>query len=156
MRIGVTGHQVIPTEGLDFIREETRSLLGSHSALMGVTSLAAGADQEFAQIVTDLGGGLVVVVPCLGYEETFTAPTDARRFQQLLSSAVEVVEMGFQQPSEQAFLAAGQRVVDESERLIAIWDGGESRGLGGTGDIVAYAEAEGVPVTVIWPAGLTR
>ena len=42
------------------------------------------------------------------------------------------------------------------DRLLAVWDGLPSRGLGGTGDIVTYARTLGRPVTVIWRDGVLR
>jgi len=53
-------------------------------------------------------------------------------------------------------MAAGKRVVDISEHVIAIWDGRPAGGYGGTADVVAYAHAVGRDVTVIWPAGVVR
>jgi hypothetical protein len=46
--------------------------------------------------------------------------------------------------------------VNRSDRLLAVWDGKPAQGLGGTGDIVAYAKSRGLPTTVIWPEGLVR
>jgi hypothetical protein len=42
-----------------------------------------------------------------------------------------------------AFLAAGIRIAEECEVLLAVWDGEGARGSGGTGDIVARARAIG-------------
>jgi hypothetical protein len=58
--------------------------------------------------------------------------------------------------TERAHLAAGQVVVDRSERLVAVWDGKPARGIGGTADIVSYARQKGVPVAVVWPEGAAR
>ena len=62
----------------------------------------------------------------------------------------------FDAPSEEAFLAAGQRVVELSDELLAVWDGKKAAGLGGTADIVGYAKELKKPVTVLWPAGVSR
>ncbi len=43
-------------------------------------------------------------------------------------------------------MAAGVWMVDRSDRLVAIWDGKPAAGLGGTGDVVAYALERGIPV----------
>jgi hypothetical protein len=75
---------------------------------------------------------------------------------QALSRATEVEQLPFPEPSEAAFMAAGRRVVDNSDWLLAIWDGEKSRGLGGTADIVAYAEERGKRVEVLWPAVVRR
>jgi hypothetical protein len=39
--------------------------------------------------------------------------------------------------------------VESSDVLLALWDGGASRGRGGTAEIVAYARERGVPVEVV-------
>lgn len=40
---------------------------------------------------------------------------------------------------EESYLAAGQKVVDLSNMMIAVWNGKPAAGLGGTADIVDYA-----------------
>jgi hypothetical protein len=67
-----------------------------------------------------------------------------------------VIKLEFDEPTEEAFWAAGQRVVEESEQLIAVWDGRPAGGLGGTADVVAYAQKLGKNVLVIWPTGARR
>src|SRR5215471_12532854 len=49
-----------------------------------------------------------------------------------------------------AYEAVGQYVVDHCDVLVAIWDGQESRGRGGTKEIVDYAVAQGRPIHRIW------
>ena len=48
------------------------------------------------------------------------------------------------------------RVLDESDLLVAVWDGQPARRLGGTAQVVDAAEERRLPVTVVWPAGATR
>jgi polyphosphate kinase 2 (PPK2 family) len=57
---------------------------------------------------------------------------------------------------EDAYLAAGRWIVDHADRLVAVWDGRPARGRGGTAEVVAYARHRGVPVTVLWRAGVLR
>ncbi len=45
-----------------------------------------------------------------------------------------------------AYRAAGVATLDRSDLLIAIWDGGPSRGTGGTVDVIGTARARGMPV----------
>ena len=73
-----------------------------------------------------------------------------------MGRAAEVEQLAFDEPSEEAFLAAGRRVAEECDWLIAAWDGEPSRGLGGTADVVAYAGQIGKRVEVVWPKGLRR
>lgn len=64
--------------------------------------------------------------------------------------------MPYEEPSDEAYLAAGQEVVDLTDTLLAIWDGQPARGLGGTADVVRYARSVGKRVVVIWPLGSAR
>ncbi len=64
--------------------------------------------------------------------------------------------MPYVEPSEEAFFAADRRVVELSDRMVAIWDGKQSRGLGGTADVVAYAADRRVHTDIVWPSGLVR
>jgi hypothetical protein len=54
-----------------------------------------------------------------------------------------------------SYLAAGKRVVDMSDVMVAIWNGKPAEGLGGTADIVQYALAQKKPVIHINPTART-
>jgi len=51
---------------------------------------------------------------------------------------------------------ASRFMVDNADRLIAVWDGEPARSYGGTADVVTYAREKGVPVSVVWPEGASR
>lgn len=154
---GITGHQTIPKEALSRINLDLTKVLSQFSTgLVGVTSLAAGADQLFAKKVLELGGKLNVVIPCNNYERTFSNLSDLECFLSLLNQAEEIETLDFAAPSEEAFLQAGYRVIDLSLMLIAIWDGRAAKGKGGTADIVDYARNHNIEVLIIWPPGVTR
>jgi len=156
MVVGATGHQDIPTAALAAIRGGIEKALGRVAKpLEGVSSLAEGADQLFAELVLREGGRLRAVIPSPRYEETFTAD-GLHRYRALLEAAADVETLDYPAPSEEAYLAAGKRVVDLSDRLIAVWDGQAARGLGGTADIVTYAHQTRKAVEVIWPEGVHR
>jgi hypothetical protein len=157
MRIGVTGHQNIPRQALECVtRGIDRALDAVKDDLVGVSSLAAGADQLFATGVVERGGRLEIVLPCNGYEKTFSQSEDLRNFHSLLGRAATIETLNFEDPSEDAYLAAGYRVVELSEMLLAVWDGQPARGKGGTADIVDYARSQGLRLEIIWPAGIVR
>lgn len=155
--VGCTGHQNIPVEAIEYVKEHLRSELQKYNAgaLVGVCSLADGADQLFAQLVLDVGGSLNVVVPSSGYETTFDAQ-GLHRYHQLLSRASKTDTLKWPKPSEDAFLAAGHRVAERSDVLIAVWDGEKAQGKGGTADIVRYAQDHGKRTVIIWPKGVSR
>jgi hypothetical protein len=157
MNVGISGHQDIPAQVRpDLRRRLTSTLVHMAPVVTGVTSLAAGADQLFAEVVLETGGQLFVVLPCAGYEATFERTAEKEHFRQLLSRATSVEQLEFTVPSEDAFLAAGRRIVELSEQMIVAWDGQPAKGKGGTADIVRYAGTLGKPVYNVWPEGVIR
>jgi hypothetical protein len=155
--IGITGHRGLPPRTKELIAAALRKELESHAGaeLVGVSCLAGGPDQLFARTVLDLGGTLEIVVPAEQYRDGLD-PDERHGYDELLAKAKHVERLPFVESTEQAHLAAGQTVVDHSERLVAVWDGKPARGIGGTADVVTYARQRGVPVVVLWPEGATR
>jgi hypothetical protein len=156
VRFGVTGHRMLPASVAACAVEHWSRVLPAAEQLHGVSNLADGADQLFAARVLAAGGTLEVVLPCEGYAASLSTDDSRERFENLRRAAVTVLTMPYPEPSEQAFLAAGQALVDRCDHLFAVWDGGPARGLGGTADIVAYARALGRPITVLWVEGVRR
>jgi hypothetical protein len=155
-RLGATGHQELPADASQYVVERVREILEQCvPPLRAISALAAGADQLVAREVLRVGGSLHAIVPAVGYEATFPR-ADRPEYEQLLQQADDVTRLEFPEPSEQAYWAAGKQVVDGCDILVAVWDGEPARGLGGTGDVVAYAESRGRDVRVIWPDGVVR
>ncbi len=157
-RIGITGHAKLSSTTIDLVRRTLHRVLAPHmdSALVGLTCLAEGTDQIFAQIVLDLGGKIEVILPASDYREKILSPKNVAVFDDLLSRAVAVRCMPFETSGREAYMAASKELVKGSDRLFAVWDGQPSEGLGGTADVVAYGREIGVPVEVIWPEGACR
>lgn len=152
----ISGHQSLSADTVRQVVDSFRSLFAkSPGPLVGVSSLAAGADQLFAEEILSAGGVLKVIVPSFNYENTFKGP-DLYRYRNLLKRASQVEVIPFSNPGGEAYDAANRQVIEGSDKLIAVWDGSPSRGLGGTADAVAYAQKRGVPVEVVWPAGSAR
>src|SRR2546425_2567805 len=122
-RIGITGHQKFAPNTEKFIADRLQLLLTQYEGLVGITSLAAGADQLFARTVLMLGGTLEVIVPAKTYRETFSSSEDLAVYDALLVRAARIEILPFIHPSEEAFMAAGREVVRQSDTLIAVWDG---------------------------------
>lgn len=157
MKVGISGHQQLPDNALLFIRSGIEQVLRRFTrGFSGVCSLAEGADQLFAEIVLRMGGYLHIIIPCSEYETTFDSGEAVLRFRNLLEEAHQVETLNYARPSEEAFLEAGRRVVESSQLLIAVWDGLEAEGKGGTGDIVRYARDRRADVVVVWPPGVDR
>lgn len=156
VRFGVTGHQVLPAAIVDRAMAHWRRVLPVGVQLCGVSSLAEGADQLFAAYVLSTGGALEAILPCENYAGSLVTDDGRARFEELRRAARSVVTLPFPQPSEQAYLAAGQALVDRCDHLFAVWDGRPARGLGGTADVVTYARSRGTDVTVLWVDGVDR
>jgi hypothetical protein len=140
MTAGITGHQVLGAAAdVAWVRAALGRLLREERATEGVSALAEGADQLFAEAVCEAGLPLVAVIPCAGYEAAFGSPGALQAFARLRAAAAATVQLPFPAPSEEAFLAAGREVVDRCDLLLAVWDGAPARGLGGTADVVAFA-----------------
>jgi hypothetical protein len=158
MVIGCTGHQTLNPSTADAVRLAIAEELASHdvATMVGLSNLAAGTDQLFAQAVLSAGGRLHAVVPCARYETTFSRPEDLAAFNDLLQAAYRRTQLDYPTPTEEAFMAGGRVVAAGCDLLLAVWDGKPAGGLGGTADVVAYARTLGKPVVVIWPAGSAR
>jgi hypothetical protein len=155
-KLGVTGHQEIPDDAVGYVAKAIRETLATTSRpLEGFSSLAIGADQLFAKALLAAGGELHAVIPCAGYESTFS--DDQRpNYERLLTDASHVTELGFPRPSEEAFDAAGKWIAENATIFLAVWDGLPARGLGGTADAVKHARNLGRDVRIIWPEGVSR
>ena len=155
-RIGVAGHQGLPSRTTDLVSAALRDVLAQYQdAMVGITCLADGADQLFAHIVVDLGHSLEVVIPAKQYRDGLS-PEAQPAYDQLVAKATHVEQLPFVESTEEAHMAGGKAIVDRSDLLLAVWDGEPARGYGGTADVVAYAKERGVPVKVIWPEGASR
>jgi len=125
-------------------------------ALTANSPLAEGADRLFAEEALGLGFELYCVMPFAqaDFEADFRA-TDALetdslgRFRELLARAGEglrVLELdGDPSRRSEAYQAAGRVVLNQSDLLIVVWDGGGSKGIGGTLDTLREAMAFEVP-----------
>jgi hypothetical protein len=123
MRVGITGHQQLDDpEAWPWVAAALRAeLVKAASPLVGVTSLAVGADQLLAQLVLERGGTIHAVLPFADIERSFL-PEHLPAYRELVRRAtVEVLNTPG--TDEDAYLAAGRRVVDLSDMVLAVWDG---------------------------------
>lgn len=151
MKVGITGHQERP--GIDWSWVDTAindelSLLSK--GLIGLSSLARGADQLFAESVLRHGGELHFVRPLKHYEKTLEGQ-HLTRFLRLMSSATTTIDLPVAASNQDAYLAAGEYIAANSEVLIAVWDGKPAEGKGGTADVIAYAKRQGKAIVHLEP-----
>ncbi|GHC81892.1 hypothetical protein GCM10007079_22360 [Nocardiopsis terrae] len=157
-RIGITGHSNLTSDSVPLVRAALAGALAPHAGdgLVGVSCLARGADQLFAEAVLRAGGGLEVVLPSVDYREAKVKPDNLERFDTLLMRSTLVRYMPHRTADRAAYADANEAVLGGIDRLFAVWDGRPAGGRGGTGDAVGAARERGVPVDVIWPAGARR
>ena len=119
-----------------------------------MSSLAEGSDRLVAE--AGLAGGYVLeaVLPFARaeYARDFATPESLAAFERLLGHAVAVFELnGDAGERSRAYEAAGFVMLANVDLLIAIWDGEEAAGVGGTAQIVSRAIADGIPVIRLDP-----
>ncbi|XVV14840.1 hypothetical protein ACQP2X_11060 [Actinoplanes sp. CA-131856] len=152
LRVGVTGHIRLTRESSRPIylalRRYLRDQLRVYDNVHGVTCLADGADSLFARAVRDLGGTLEVILP--------GPPGNRRRTRRLLRRADRVSRVGTGPAPEARYAEASERMLAGCEVVVAVWDGTEAGGRGGTAHTVARARELGKRVDVIWPPGARR
>jgi hypothetical protein len=68
-----------------------------------------------------------------------------------LTIKLDPIESGSTAPTD-----ASERTLEDSDELLAVWDGKPARGYGGTVDVVNAARDAGRAVTVVWPNGAVR
>jgi len=152
LKIGISGHQNLGTaDVIDWTRAQMRHELLKRDFACGLTSLADGADQLFAEVVLSLGKPLEVIIPCKNYEAAFTSLVARKRFRNLKHRVSKAYVLDFEHPSEEAFYQAGRRIVELSDLMIFVWNGKPAKGHGGTADIIAYADQSSRPYVRIDP-----
>src|SRR5690348_9648297 len=93
--IGVTGHQSLPEAARIHAEHAIATLLADRAApVIGLSSLAEGADQIFADALLRNGGRLHAVIPCWGYAATFPEASKAN-YLRLLSAARSVTTLAY-------------------------------------------------------------
>ncbi|MEY2421054.1 MAG: hypothetical protein QOI95_1121 [Acidimicrobiaceae bacterium] len=114
-----------------------------------VSALAEGADRLVARRVLQVPGATLEVPLPLeqrDYENDFDAPGSTDEFRSLLALARLTIPATETRTRDQAYERAGFYVVDRCDVLIAIWDGAEARGRGGTERIVERARQSALPL----------
>lgn len=118
MRIAISGHRDLPPATEQLVDHAIRD--------------------QLARAVLDAGGQLDVIVPAVHYRDGLPETTQSD-YDSLLSSAVNVSRLDYTESTSQAHMAASQTMLDQADRLYAVWDGKPARGCGGTADVVAEA-----------------
>lgn len=113
------------------------------------TALASGADQIAAICARSSGYFVRALLPFEPneYRKDFANDEELEGFEQALEAADEIVALpGDRSDLQNAYVLVGQSLVGTADILIAIWDGEQGRGPGGTAHVVEMALQEAVPV----------
>jgi hypothetical protein len=156
--IGVTGHRSLKHE--DIVRQSVKNVLSKLESIVCeksgqmpwtfviVSPLAEGADRLVARETLNWPGKMMlkplleIVLPMTekDYMQDFATETSRNEFKAFQDDAVSIIELLGAKTREDAYQTVGKHVVNRCDVLIAIWDGKEARGKGGTAEIVKYAK----------------
>jgi len=167
LRFAVTGHRRISDEqavarAIEGLADRINVLIAKAGATQPcwtiVSPLARGADQIAAKTLMERVDARLEVLtpfPLADYRKDFSQDGELAAFEGLLAHAAVVEELPcrtqdaeirgggegteLEEMRDAAYLRAGERVVEVSEILLAVWDGREAAGVGGTAEIVEYA-----------------
>jgi len=170
LNVGITGHRasILPAGALDVLRptvdrvfsdlrEAALRLYAASDDLFSTdppilrlhTPLATGADQLAADSARASGYSVRALLPFAPdvYRSDFAEGTEREQFSEQLESA----DAFFALPCDRsdgdgAYVQVGKAVIAASDILVAIWDGGNGNGPGGTAHVVELALRAGVPV----------
>jgi uncharacterized phage-like protein YoqJ len=147
MKIAVTGHRPnklgneYNLQGIysDYIRKELSIVLeqfkiASSGNITGITGMALGVDQIFAQVCISLKIPFIAAVPCFDQDSMWPARSIAL-YHSLLSQAKEKVYVTEGYYNKDCMQKRNEWMVDHCDVLIAVWDGTH----GGTKNCFDYA-----------------
>ena len=168
--LAVTGHRRITDDQRCRIEAQITEIIATlakeNESVRIISCLADGADQLVAKIGLDHGCSLVVVIPFQRTSEVHRRDrTDGlaslQAFDKLIAKAEQVIELSpdydddLPWDSEEAAVQRNRgyeqtnlRMLDESDLLIAIWDGLPNTRPGSTAQVVEKARKMGI--SVIW------
>lgn len=175
--VGVVGHRRLPRGQLEAVCARAEELFRSlHSELIAFMSedgaaaqiydpgqptlrcfsgFAVGADHGLAEASVRQGFSVIAALPFKReeFERDFQEGPELEAFRAALATASEVIELDGDRAREtDAYVKAGEFLIEHSDLLIAVWDGQRARGAGGTAEVVACAFRAGRPIFVIPPA----
>ncbi len=155
-RVAITGHRELNRDTAQWVTVQIqRALADEPGPLVGLTCLADGSDQIFAELVIERGGSIESFIPAKRFSETLSG--EGRAAYESLRDRSEVVhELPYDDPDPVSYMEASRKMLDDADVLFAVWDGEPARGFGGTADVAEYARGRGIRVEVIWPPGARR
>src|ERR1700721_1849087 len=170
VQIGVTGHRpnrlsptaaaALPAQCNQILKAIAALAARAHDPLLHspeppllriLSPLAEGADRIVAHAGLALGADLQCPLPFHEgeYCRDFSTESSPHEFHALLAKASAVFQVdGVRDAADVAYERTGRFVLEQSDFLIAIWDGEPAAGRGGTAQIVEEALTQNIPF--IW------
>jgi hypothetical protein len=170
LNVGITGHRAavltaplvrsiepVIDEVFRQLREATLKIQEDEAVFCSVTpaqlrlhtGLATGADQIAARSARLSGFAVRAVLPFEAdeYRNDFIPGDELDEFERELEVADEVVALpGDRTDADGAYVLVGRSLIEAADILVAVWDGEEGRGPGGTAHVVELALQSRVPV----------
>ncbi|MBV9755917.1 MAG: hypothetical protein JO047_02590, partial [Alphaproteobacteria bacterium] len=158
LHVGMIGHRNLPAQDpsvlgrtIDEVLARIAAQASGHAELRAVCALAAGADLLLAAAALAHGYTLLAPLPFPRdiYREDLADEESRSAYDAILARAARVYELNGDRKAGDAYQAVGRLLLEQSDLLVAVWDGEREKGIGGTGEIVREALAAGIPVVVI-------
>ena len=175
LSIGVVGHRPnrLPEGGqesvvreidlvLDHVLGAVASAYGRHEDFFEngsdnlpvavLSAFAEGADQIAVHAALKRNLPVAAILPFRidEYEQDFKTHSTRAEFNELLEKAHrQIVLPGTREEEARAYESAGITILDNSDILLAVWDGGASAGRGGTTELIERAARDSIPVVYV-------
>lgn len=147
--LGVTGHRDLgySLAGERLLYELALSCLADLKPRTVVTGMALGWDTAVALAALERKLKVWAFIPFKGQEDKWSTE-QKHRYAQILSKTERTVYLSGEGYTPQKMLLRNKAIVDESQRILALYDGRHS---GGTDQCVSYAMSIGRPVVNAFP-----
>lgn len=119
-----------------------------------LSALAEGSDRVLADAALAEGWALASPLPFprAEYERDFATADSRQHFRALCARAETVFELhGARERGAEPYETVGMLLLEQSDLLVAIWDGLPARGLGGTGQVMGAALDGGMAIAALSP-----
>lgn len=165
--ISITGHRLLTKEQMDKVKplmeraiQNIMFAVREHNPVAefaALCPLAEGADTLFANVALSMDLPLKLILPFeeIEYLKTFTNDTVRQEFYDVYNrvdkSHISTVGHKTGDEVNELYLSMGKKLVEQTDYLIAVWNGKAGQGKGGTGDIVAYAIEKRKDILILNP-----
>lgn len=165
--IGVSGHRHIDIKNENLqkkLRDALKQIINDADEVKLISPLAEGSDRLFIDIAFEIVPmkikNLTIPMPFekdrymkdfkkQSSRDKFEYYFDKSNFKNSEKLSIDSFSTLAGKNDDESYLNVGKCVVDKSDILVALWDGKKANGIGGTGDIVKYAEEEGKAILYI-------